>query len=72
MRLQMETKSRPQHASRLNRLVFGVALLWLATSLLLLVLYGTGSARGGHPRKDSHQQFAYRVRQAAARASFIY
>jgi hypothetical protein len=46
--------------------------LWLATSLLLLMLYGTGSARGEHPRKDSHQQFAYRVRQAAARASFIY
>jgi hypothetical protein len=68
----METTNRPQDKSRLNRLVFGVALLWLATSLLLLMLYGTGSARGGHPRKDSHQQFAYRVRQAAARASFIY
>jgi hypothetical protein len=68
----METKNRPQDQSRLNRLVFGVALLWLATSLLLLMLYGTGSARGEHPRNDSHQQFAYLVRQAAARASFIY
>ncbi|HWS18097.1 MAG TPA: hypothetical protein VN223_08780 [Candidatus Elarobacter sp.] len=68
----METTNRPQDKSRLNRVVFGVALLWLATSLLLLMLYGAGSARGEHPRKDSHQQFANLVRQAAARASFIY
>lgn len=65
MRLQIETKSRPQHASRLNKVVFSVALLWLATSLLLLVLYRTGSAHADHPRKDSHQQFARLVHQAA-------
>ncbi|HEY5029823.1 MAG TPA: hypothetical protein VIK39_15555 [Candidatus Angelobacter sp.] len=72
MRLEIETKNRPQDKSRLNRLVFGVALLWLATSLLLLVLYRIGSAHGEHPRQDSHQQFAHLVRPAAARASFIY
>jgi len=71
MRLQTETENKPQHASRLNRLVFGVALLWLVTSLLLLVLYRPGSAHE-HPRKDSHQQFARLVHQATARASFIY
>jgi preprotein translocase subunit SecG len=72
MRLQIETKIKPQHASRLNRVVFGVALLWLATSLLLLMLYRAGSAHDQHPNQDSHQQFAHLVRQAAARASLIY
>ncbi|HXA85052.1 MAG TPA: hypothetical protein VNZ47_08260 [Candidatus Dormibacteraeota bacterium] len=71
MRLQIETESRPQHTSRLNGVVFGVALLWLATSLLLLVLSWAGSRRNDHPRKDSHQQVARIVPQAAARASFV-
>lgn len=80
MRLQIETKSKPQHTSRLNRLVFGVALLWLITSVLLLVL-ATGSAQSGHKydhkidrtRRNTHQQlFALAEHQAAARASFIY
>jgi hypothetical protein len=71
MRLQIETKSRPQPASRLNGVLFGVALLWLATSLLLLMLSWAGSRRNDHPRKDSHQQFARILRQAAAHASFV-
>jgi hypothetical protein len=69
MRLQIETKSRPQPASRLNGVVFGVALLWLAMSLLLLVLSWAGSSRNHHPRKDSHQQFARMMNQAVAYAS---
>ena len=80
MRLQIETKNKPQHASRLNRLVLGVALLWLATSVLLLVLSGTGSAqsdhkyehKNDHTRKDvQHQLFARIEHQAVARAAFI-
>jgi hypothetical protein len=73
----METKSKPGHASRLNRVVFGVALLWLATSALLLALVWTGSMHAHHPHahhphKDQHQQFARLAHQAAALASFIY
>jgi hypothetical protein len=68
----METKSKPQHASRLNRVVFGVALLWLATSVLLLALVWIGSTHSHHPHKDQHQQFARLAHQAAALASFIY
>jgi preprotein translocase subunit SecG len=80
MRLKIETRSKPQHASRLNRIVFGVALLWLVTSVLLLVLSGTGSAQSDHKyehkndrtRKNAHHQlFAQVEHQAAARASFL-
>ena len=80
MRLQIEKRIRLQHTARLNRLVFGVALLWLVTSVLLLVISGLGSARSNHnndrqndrTRKDAHQQLFARVENhAAARASFI-
>jgi hypothetical protein len=79
MKLQIEKKMRLQHTARLNRLVFGVALLWLVTSVLLLVIAGVGSARSNHnnrnndrTRKDAHQQLFARVKnQATARASFI-
>lgn len=46
----------PQHASRLNRLVFGVAFLWLVTSVLLLVLSATGSARPDHKYKPNNDR----------------
>jgi len=79
MRLQIEKRIRLQHTARLNRLVFGVALLWLVTSVLLLVISGIGSTRSHHndrqndrTRKDAHQQLFARVENyAAARASFI-
>jgi len=80
MRLEIEKRIRLQHTARLNRLVFGVALLWLVTSVLLLVISGLGSARSNHnndrqndrTRKDAHQQLFARVENyAAARASFI-
>lgn len=78
MQLQIERKDKLQHTARLNRLVFGVALLWLATSVLLLVLAATGPNRkyepkNGHTRTNAHRQLFARVEyQAAARASFIY
>jgi len=70
---------RLRHVSRLNKLVFGVALLWLVTSVLLLVISGLGSARSDHndrqhdrTRNDVHHQlFAQVEHQTAARASFI-
>jgi len=70
---------RLRHVSRLNKLVFGVALLWLATSVLLLVISGIGSTRSDHndrqhdrTGKDAHHQlFAQVAHQPAARASFI-
>jgi hypothetical protein len=79
MRLQKEKQLRLQHAARLNRLVFGVALLWLVTSVLLLVISGLGSARSDHndhqndrTRKDAHQHLFARIEhQATPRASFI-
>jgi hypothetical protein len=72
MRLQTETKTKPLHASRLNRVVFGVALLWLATSMLLLALVWIAFTHAHHHHNDQHQQFARVAYQAAARASFIY
>lgn len=75
---KIERKDKLQHASQLNRLVFGVALLWLATSVLLLVLAATGPNHKYEPKNDrtrsnAHRQLFARVEhQAAARASFIY
>lgn len=71
-------KNKPQRASRLNRLVLGVALLWLVTSVLLLML-SAGSHHDNNyehkidrTRKDAHQQLYARVEhRATARASFI-
>ena len=80
MRFQKEKQIRLQHTARLNRLVFGVALLWLVTSVLLLVISGLGSARSDHnddhqndrTRKDAHQHLFARVEhQGMARSSFI-
>jgi hypothetical protein len=79
MRLQIEKRIRLRHAARLNKLVFGVALLWLVTSVLLLVISGIGSGRTNHSdrqndrtRKDVHHQlFARAEHQAVARASLI-
>jgi hypothetical protein len=79
MRLQIETKNKLQHVSRLNRLVFGVALLWLVASVLLLVLSATARPvhkyehKNDRTHSNAHQQLFARVEhQAAARASFIY
>jgi hypothetical protein len=77
MRLQIETKNKPRHASRLNRLVLGVAFLWLVTSVLILML--SAGSHGGklehqidHTRKNAHQHLYARVEhQATARAFFV-
>ena len=76
---QIERTEKLQHVSRLNRLVFGVALLWLVTSVLLLVVSGMGSARSNHnkpnndrTRKDVHHHLYARIKNpATGRASFI-
>jgi hypothetical protein len=78
MRLQIEKKIRLRRTARLNRLVFGVALLWVVTSVLLLVISGMGSSRTNHndrqndrTRKDAHQHlFARGENRATARAFF--
>jgi hypothetical protein len=78
MRLQREKRIRLRHTARLNRLVFGVALLWLVTSVLLLVISGLGSARSDHndhqndrTRKGVHQQLFARIENhATAHAAF--
>ena len=53
MRLENDTKREPQKFARLNRLVFGVALLWVATSLLLLLMYRTRPVHDMRPDKAS-------------------
>jgi hypothetical protein len=65
---KIERKEKLRHISRLNRLVFGVALLWLVTSVLLLVISGIGSARSNHnqpnndrTRKDVHHHLYARI-----------
>ena len=78
MRLKIERREKLRHVSRLNRLVFGVALLWLVTSVLVLVISGIGSARSDHndrkndrTRKDVYQHLFARIEnQAAAPVSF--
>jgi hypothetical protein len=75
MKLQKEKRIRLRHAARLNKLVFGVALLWLVTSVLLLVISGLGSARSDHNNRQHdrthynsrHQLFARLEHQAALR-----
>jgi len=71
MKLQTETKKEPR--ARLNQLVFGVALLWLATSLLLLLMYHSGPAHAVQPNRASQEQkLALVAPTAAAKASFTY
>lgn len=61
----------PDSRMKLNRLVLLVTLLWVVTSLLLL-LYHAGTTHGIQHRNTPHQQLALASSQAAARASFIY
>jgi hypothetical protein len=70
MKLQKETKNEPRKTARLNRLVFGVALLWLATSLLLLLMYHSGPAHAVQPNRASQEQKLALVAPPAAQASF--
>jgi hypothetical protein len=76
MRLQIETKNKPRHASRLNRLVLGVAFLWLVTSVLILMLSAGSHGRkfehkSDHTRKNAPQQLYAQVEhQATSRAFF--
>jgi preprotein translocase subunit SecG len=63
MKLNKQTHKRA--TSRLDRVVFFVAVLWLATSLLLVLSYRTGSAQAAHPRKPELQLVAHSVPQAA-------
>ena len=65
-------KGKPQVTSRLNRLVFGVLLIWLATSVLLLVLYRPDHAHAVQPNSASHQQKFASMAPQAVGASFTY
>jgi hypothetical protein len=71
MKLQKETKTEPRETARLNRLVFGVALLWLVTSLLLLLMYRTSPAHAVQPNRASQEQKLAVVAPQAAQAPFI-
>ena len=64
MKLQKETKKEPPKSARLNRLVFGVALLWLATSVLLLLMYHSSPAHAVQPNRASQQKLALVARPA--------
>jgi len=44
--------------SRLNTILFFVAVLWLAASLLLLLLYRPGAAHAVQPRQPAHERMA--------------
>jgi len=76
---KIERREKLRQVSRLNRLVFGVALLWLVTSVLLLVVSGMGSARSNHnkpnndrTRKDVHHHlYAHIENQVTVRTSFL-
>jgi len=73
MRLQTATKKEPLKTARLNRLVFGVALLWVATSLLLLLMYRTRPAHDVRPEKASQaHKLAIVASRSATRPSYIF
>ena len=61
-----------RRGARLNKIVCVVAVLWLATSLMLLLLYRPGPAHAVQPRKSAQGQIALVFSQAAARASLMY
>ena len=59
--------------ARLNRLVFGVALLWVATSLLLLLMYRTRPAHDMRPDKASQaHKLAIVASRSVTRSSYIF
>jgi hypothetical protein len=74
----IERKEKLRQVSRLNKLVFGVAVLWLVTSVLLLVISGMGSSRSNHnppnndrTRKDVHHHLYAQIgNQAAPHTAF--
>jgi hypothetical protein len=70
MKLTQETQYPSVH-SRVNKIVFVVMILWLVTSLLLL-LYHPGAANAVQPRKTPQHKLAMAADHAAALASFIY
>jgi len=63
MKLNKHTHRRA--IARLDRVVFFVAVLWLATSLLLVLSYRTGSAQAAHPHKPAQPLVAHYVALAA-------
>jgi preprotein translocase subunit SecG len=69
MKLNRQTHKRV--IARLDRIVFVVAVLWLATSLLLMLSYRTGSAQAAHPRKPEQQLVAHSV-PPAEQASLVH
>ncbi|HEY2115284.1 MAG TPA: hypothetical protein VGJ51_09345 [Candidatus Angelobacter sp.] len=73
MKLRTETKKKPPKTARLNRLLFGVALLWVATSLLLLLMYQTRPAHDVRPDKVSQgHKLAIVASRSATRPSYIF
>lgn len=73
MRLQNGTKMEPLKSARLNRLVFGVALLWVATSLLLLLMYRTHPAHDARPDNASQaHKLAIVASRSVAQPSYIF
>jgi preprotein translocase subunit SecG len=75
MSLQIERKDKLRQVSRLNRLVFGVAVLWLAASLLLVLSAGSSQTHQKYDHKNDrthrnahHQLFASVTHQGAAGA----
>jgi hypothetical protein len=73
MRLQTDTKKEPLKIARLNRLLFGVGLLWVATSLLLLLMYQTRPAHDARPDKVSQaHNLAIVASRSVTRPSYIF
>jgi preprotein translocase subunit SecG len=71
MKLQRANRNS-QAGSRLNKVVFVVALLWLAASLMLLLLYHSRPAHAVQPHATANEQLALLSPQATARASLMY
>jgi preprotein translocase subunit SecG len=71
MKLQ-KANGNSRHSAQLNKVVFVVTLLWLAASLMLLLLYHSGPAHVVQPHPAAKEQLALLSPHATARASLMY
>jgi hypothetical protein len=71
MKLQRANR-KSRDSARLNKVVFVVALLWLAASLMLLLLYHSSPAHAVQPHTTTNDELALLSPQATARASLMY
>jgi hypothetical protein len=69
--MKLHTQKNRRASSRLDGILLVVLVLWLATSMLLVILWHPGTARALHPQKPRPEMAVLLAPYATARASFI-